>query len=283
MTAPGSGPDHRVSRLPFSWTEPGRRLAAVIVEASGYSAVEEEHRAIDSSGARVLSTFCAPSEGRVVCESIVDLGELDPGELESRLRSIKGIESASAREGAVPGFASLPGRTLEAAGTRSILMTSRALLGMLLGMREFLGEEMGETALYYIGYYSGRGAAQAHDELLGPGAAPRVNFAVLQAHGYASSVETMRSPDGSRYRIEARDMVKCDLLKGRRSGRTSHWFRGMLAGILEASEGGEWEVEEVECVNDGSDKCAFEARRRTPGTSGAQRAGASARATAVGG
>jgi Predicted hydrocarbon binding protein (contains V4R domain) len=92
-----------------------------------------------------------------------------------------------------------------------------------------------------------------------------VNFAVLQAHGYASSIEALRSPDGSRYRIEARDLVECDLLKGRMRGRTSHWFRGMLAGILEASEGGEWEVEEVECVNEGSDKCAFEARRRAPG------------------
>jgi len=258
--------NHRVSRLPFSWIEPGRRLAAVTVEASGYSAVEEEHRAVESAGARILSTFCAPSGGSVVCESIVDLGELDPEELESRLGSIKGIESADVREGPVRGFASLPGRTLEAAGTRSILMTSRALLGMLLGMRESLKEEAGETALYYVGYYSGRGAARDHDELLGPGAAPRVNFAVLQAHGYASSVETMRSPDGSRYRIEARDLVECDLLKGSRSGRTSHWFRGMLAGILSAADGSEWEMEEVECVNDGSDKCAFEARRRPPGS-----------------
>jgi len=258
--------DHSVSRLPFSWIEPGRRLAAVIVEASGYSAVEEEHRAVESSGARVLATMCAPSEGSVVCESIVDLGELDPEELESRLESIKGIESADVREGPVRGFASLPGRTLEAAGTGSILMTSRAFLGMLLGMREFLGEDIGKAALYYVGYYSGRDAARDHDELLGPGAAPSVNFAVLQAHGYTSSIEALRSPDGSRYRIEARDLVECDVLRGRRKGRTSHWFRGMLAGILEASEGGEWEVEEVECVNDGSDKCAFEARRRPPGS-----------------
>jgi predicted hydrocarbon binding protein len=59
-------------------------------------------------------------------------------------------------------------------------------------------------------------------------------------------------------RIETRDLLECDLLKGRRKGKTSHWFRGMLAGILEAAEGGEWEVE---CINDGSDKCVFEARR----------------------
>ncbi|MFP3308612.1 MAG: hypothetical protein RXP27_03280 [Nitrososphaeria archaeon] len=168
-SASARGSDHIVSRLPLSWTEPGRRLASVVVEASGYSAVEEEHRAMESAGARVLATMCAPSEGRVRCESIVDLGGLDPGELESRLRSMKGIGSVSVREGAVPGFACLPGRILEAAGTRSVLMTSRALRGMLLGMREFLGEEVGETALYYIGYYSGRGGGAGARRAPGPG------------------------------------------------------------------------------------------------------------------
>jgi predicted hydrocarbon binding protein len=59
-----------------------------------------------------------------------------------------------------------------------------------------------------------------------------------------------------------RGLVECELLRGHRSGRTSHWIRGMIAGILTGAEGGEWDVEEVECVNDGSDMCAFEARRK---------------------
>jgi predicted hydrocarbon binding protein len=42
-------------------------------------------------------------------------------------------------------------------------------------------------------------------------------------------------------------------------------MRGMIAGILTGAEGGDWDVEEVECVNDGSGKCAFEARRRVQG------------------
>jgi predicted hydrocarbon binding protein len=251
--------------LPLSWIEPGRRLGAV-------SAVVGSHRALASlvealeGELEVIGSISNKRGDAILWEAIVDLGDADPKDLESRLGSIDDVGSVEVREGPVPGFASLRGGILETAGTRSIVTTSYILLGMLLGMREFLQGDVGNTVLYYIGYYSGRDAARALGELLGAGAIPRASFAAFQAHGYVSSMETMRSPDGSRYRIEARDMVECDLLKGRRSGRTSHWFRGMLAGILEAAEGGEWEVEEVECVNDGSDKCAFEARRRVPGS-----------------
>ncbi|MGC8970555.1 MAG: V4R domain-containing protein, partial [Conexivisphaera sp.] len=174
--------------------------------------------------------------------------------------SIEDVKSLSIAEGSPAGFASHAGYLVEAAGTRSIVMTGRAVLGMLLGAREFLGEEVGEALLYHVGYHSGREAAHQFAELLGPGAAPAANFSVLRSHGYASSIEALRSPDGSRYRVEARDLIECELLRGRRSGRTSHWIRGMIAGILAGAEGGEWDVEEVECVNDGSDRCAFEAR-----------------------
>ncbi|MGC8848245.1 MAG: V4R domain-containing protein, partial [Conexivisphaera sp.] len=46
------------------------------------------------------------------------------------------------------------------------------------------------------------------------------------------------------------------------------WFRGVLAGLLSEVAGGEWDVEEVECVNDGSDRCVFSARRKFPGEAG---------------
>ena len=251
----------RAVRLPLSWVEPGRRLAALRLEARSYRAVELVHESIDAAGARMMESLCRfRPEGLMECMSIVELGGADPSRLEGDLRSLDGVESITLVEGSPVGFAAHGGLVLEAAGTRSLLMTGRALLGMLLGAREFLGEDVGCALLYHIGYYSGREAAREHASLLGPGAVPQVNFSVLQSHGYASSIEVLGSPDGSRYRIEARDLIECDLLKGRRSGRTSHWIRGMIAGILSAALGGEWEVEEVECVNEGSDKCAFEAR-----------------------
>ncbi|MFP3138447.1 MAG: V4R domain-containing protein [Nitrososphaeria archaeon] len=263
--SPSPGPGAPEILLPLSWIEPGRRLGVVSAVLGSERALASLVEALEGE-LEVIGSIRNKRGGAILWEAIVDLGDADPKDLGSRLGSIEGVGSVEVREGLVPGFASLHGGILRIAGTRSIVTTSYILLGMLLGMREFLGEEMGETALYYIGYYSGRDAARAIGGILGAGAIPRASFAVLQAHGYASSLEALRSPDGSRYRIEARDLVECDLLKGRMRGRTSHWFRGMLAGILEASEGGEWEVEEVECVNDGSDKCAFEARRRAPGS-----------------
>jgi predicted hydrocarbon binding protein len=253
---------HDVIRLPLSWIYPGRRLAALRVEASSYRAVELLHNAVDASGASMVTSLCFRSGASVTCLSILDLGDIHAPELEARLRSIEDVKSLSIAEGSPAGFALHAGYLVEAAGTRSIVMTGRALLGMLLGAREFLGEEVGETLLYHVGYHSGREAAHEFVELLGPGAAPVVNFSVLQSHGYASSIEALRSPDGSRYRVEVRGLVECELLRGHRSGRTSHWIRGMIAGILTGAEGGEWDVEEVECINDGSDKCAFEARRK---------------------
>ena len=254
-----------VVRLPLSWVYPGRRLAALRLEAGSYRAVELVHDSVDAAGARIMESLCFQSNGSVDCMSILDLGGADPSRLEERLVSLDGVRSVTIVEGSPLGFAAHQGMILEAAGTRSLLMTGRALLGMLLGAREFLGEDVGKALLYYIGYYSGREAAREHVELLGPGAAPDVNFSILRSHGYASSIEVLRSPDGSRYRIDARNLVECDLLRGHRSGRTSHWMRGMIAGILTGAEGGDWDVEEVECVNDGSDKCAFEARRRVQG------------------
>ncbi|MGC8847759.1 MAG: V4R domain-containing protein [Conexivisphaera sp.] len=254
-----------VVRLPLSWVYPGHRLAALRLEASSYRAVELVHDSVDAAGARMMESLCFQRNGLVGCMSILDLGEADPSKLEGKLRSLDGVRSIAMVEGSPRGFAAHQGLIVEAAGTRSLLMTSRALLGMLLGAREFLGEDVGKALLYYIGYYSGREAAREHVELLGPGAAPSVNFSILRSHGYASSLEVLRSPDGSRYRIDVRDLVECDLLKGHRSGRTSHWMRGMIAGILTGAEGGDWDVEEVECVNDGSGKCAFEARRRVQG------------------
>jgi len=235
------------------------------------SAVLGSQRALDSlvealeGELEIIGSVRVRRGGAILWEAIVDLGDADPKELESRLRSIDGVRSIEVREGPVRGLAvQPPGRVIESSGARSILMTSRAFRGFLLGMREFMGEEVGQTVSYYAGYYFGRDSAREVREALGPDVTFQAGLSIVRDLGHASSIEALRSPDGSRYRIEARDLFECDVLRGRRRGRTSHWFRGLLAGVLSVAEGGEWDVEEVECVNDGSDKCAFEARRRQP-------------------
>jgi hypothetical protein len=87
---------------------------------------------------------------------------------------------------------------------------------------------------------------------------------VLEARGYGTPIEVLSDPNGGRYRFEVGHLIECEVLSKYVTGRarTSNFFRGMIAGALSTIEGGEWEVEEVECINDGSDKCAFEARRK---------------------
>ena len=260
----GPGPSPLEMRLPFSWIEPGRRLAAVSAVLGSQRALDSLVEAVEGE-LEIIGSVRVRRGGAIYWEAIVDLGDADPKDLESRLRSIDDIRSIEVREGTVRGLAvQSPGQVIESSGARAALMTSRAFRGFLLGMREFLGEEVGQTVSYYAGYYFGREAAREVREALGPDLPFQADLSMIRAHGYASSIEALRSPDGSRYRIEARELFECEVLRGRRRGRTSHWFRGLLAGVLSVAEGGEWDVEEVECVNDGSDKCAFEARRRQP-------------------
>jgi len=262
----GSEPEPLEIRLPFAWIEPGRRLGAVSAVVGSQSALAFLVEALTGE-LEVIGSIRVKRGDAIYWEAMVDLGDADPKDLESRLRSIDDVGSVEVREGPVRGLAvQRPGQVIESSGTRAALMTSRAFRGFLLGMGEFMGEDIGKTVSYYNGYYFGRDAAREVREVLGPDIPFQADLSMIRAHGYASSIEALRSPDGSRYRIEARDLFECDVLRGRRKGRTSHWFRGLLAGTLSVVDGSEWEVEEVECINDGSDKCVFEARRRPPGS-----------------
>ncbi|MGC8614161.1 MAG: V4R domain-containing protein, partial [Conexivisphaera sp.] len=140
------------------------------------------------------------------------------------------------------------------------------LLGLLLGAREYLGDSVGSAFTYYAGLFSGHESAREFTAMFGKDQAIRLNIRTLESHGYASSIEMLVGE--STYRFEVADLVECDLLRGHRTGRTSHWFRGVLAGMLSEATGGEWDVEEVECINDGSDKCVFNAKRKLPGEAG---------------
>ena len=257
----------RPLRIPTSWAEPGRDLVAISAEvAAGYMSIVYD--AFRKAGFRVLSFMCSDGGPLLRCVSVVDATGVTktPEEVAASLSSMGGLASVRVIRDPVRGFAAAEGTTLEAGGRRSIVMTSRALLGLLLGAREYLGDPVGSAFTYYAGLFSGRESAREFAAMFDRSQAIRLTVRTLESHGYASSIEMLVGE--STYRFEAVDLVECDLLRGHRSGRTSHWFRGVLAGLLSEAVGGEWDVEEVECVNDGSDKCAFEARRKFPGQSG---------------
>ncbi|MGC9076651.1 MAG: V4R domain-containing protein [Conexivisphaera sp.] len=257
----------RPIRIPTSWAEPGRDLVAISAEvAAGY--VGMVYDAMRKAGFRVLSFMCSDGGPLLRCTGIVDAtgAGRSPEDVATALSSMGGLANVRVIRDPVKGFAAAEGMILEAGGRRSIVMTSRALLGLLLGAREYLGDPVGSAFTYYAGLFSGRESAREFAAMFSRDQAIRLNVRTLESHGYASSIEVLAGE--STYRFEVADLVECDLLRGHMTGRTSHWFRGVLAGLLSEVAGGEWDVEEVECVNDGSDRCVFSARRKFPGEAG---------------
>ena len=179
------------------------------------------------------------------------------------LEKVPGVVDVKIHEGPMEGFAAVGGLVLEAAEARAVLMSARALAGLLQGPREYFGEDVGAAFVYYEGFFTGRAMGEYLSRFGREGALamlPRI----WEARGYGTHIEMLSDPNGGRYRFEVGRLIECEVLSKylRGPAKTSHFFRGMIAGVLSVVEGGEWEVEEVECINDGSDRCAFDARRK---------------------
>jgi len=144
-----------------------------------------------------------------------------------------------------------------------VIVGTKVLAGLLHGAKKYLGEDAGAAFTYYEGFFAGQAAGENLSQLDHAAALTRI-MRVLEARGYGTPIEVLSDPNGGRYRFEVGHLIECEVLSKYVTGRakTSNFFRGMIAGALSTIEGGEWEVEEVECINDGSDKCAFEARRK---------------------
>ncbi|BBE41938.1 hypothetical protein NAS2_0549 [Conexivisphaera calida] len=251
---------------------PGRRLAAASMrlriggDASAMaSASAALYSRMAASGVRMLGFTCSFEGNCVTCVGLGDYTDASasPADIAAVLAAIPGFEDVKMYEGPVEGFAAVRGFTLEAADARAVLMSARALAGLLQGPREYLGEDAGAAFVYYEGFFAGRAMGEYLSQF-GRESALAMMPRLWESRGYATSIETLSDPNGGHYRFEVRRLVECEVLSNYVKGpaRTSHFFRGIIAGALSKIEGGEWDVEEVECVNDGSDKCAFEARRK---------------------
>jgi len=265
--------------VPIIEIRPGRRLADAAIEvdlseASGDAAAQRIFRAILEANARILGFMCTMKGSSMACVGILDLTDSRVGaeDLRSAISGMRFVRSFEISEGPVEGFAAVRGIALESAGARSVLMSTRALSGLFGGAADYLGEEAGAAFTYYEGLFAGRGMG-GYLLQFGRDAALAMLPRVWEARGYATRVEMLSDTGGGRHRFEVRRLIECEVLSPRYRERgwrkrTSNYFRGMIAGALSALEGGEWDVEEVECVNDGSDRCAFEARRRGIGGAG---------------
>ncbi|MGC8613614.1 MAG: V4R domain-containing protein [Conexivisphaera sp.] len=263
----GSRSRSRGFRLSLQRFDPGRDLVAVKVETDSSAKMGMFFDYVDKRGLTMLGATVNRDPEGVVAFTVLDATEMGRDTALEVLRSVP-LEDLRVEvvDSGVRGFASTGGHLLDAGSGRSVIASERTLRGFFRGMRELMGDDAGAAFLYYAGFVSGREWGKFLVDLgYDPGAAVKINFETLESQGYATSITVLEGEDV--YRIEAHDLVECDLLSGYAAGkgghvRTSHWFRGAVAGFLTAVRGGEWSVEEVECVNDGSDKCAFEARRK---------------------
>ncbi|BBE42033.1 hypothetical protein NAS2_0644 [Conexivisphaera calida] len=253
--------------MSLHWFEPGREITAVRVEADSAAKVGALWDYLTKRGIMVLGAMLNTDSNGTRAFAILDVTDIgrEPAMEMMRDAPIEDMRLEVMDPG-VRGFASTGGHLLEAGSGRAVVTSERTLTGFFRGMRELLGDDAGAAFLYYAGFVSGREWGKFLMALkYDPVTAVKINFETLKSQGYATSIAVLEGED--KYRIEVRDLVECDLLSdyaAEKGGhvRTSHWFRGTIAGFLAAVRGGEWGVEEVECVNDGSDKCVFEARRK---------------------
>ncbi|BBE42053.1 hypothetical protein NAS2_0664 [Conexivisphaera calida] len=149
---------------------------------------------------------------------------------------------------------------------RMVLAVEATLRGLFRGSKKLLGDDAGAAFTYYAGFTSGREMGELYvRSLMDPHVALGAFAETVKSNGYAADITILEGED--RYRMEMRNLIECELLSdyaAERGGHVnaSHWVRGYVAGVLSAIRGGEWDVKEIECINDGPDKCAFEARKK---------------------
>ncbi len=251
--------------VPLIGIEQGRKLAAMSlrIRSEELELVAAALRSMSKYGVRTLGFSCSANGDEYVCVGLGDYTNASktPSEVASELSRMPGVTNVEVHEGPVTGFAAVRGLVLEAAEARAILMSARALAGLLQGPREYLGDDAGAAFVYYEGFFTGRAMGEYLSQF-GREDALAMFPRILEARGYGTPIEVLRDPNDGHYRFEVGRLVECEILSRYASGRrTSHFFRGIIAGVLSTIEGGNWNVEEVECINAGSDKCAFEARR----------------------
>ncbi|MGC8613865.1 MAG: V4R domain-containing protein [Conexivisphaera sp.] len=256
-----------VFRLPLSWFDPGKDLVSVRVRADSAGKIGMYWYYLLQRNISIFGTMMNVSPGGAFAYAILDATGMGRDELVGILRSapIGGLD-VEVIDAGVRGFASTGGHLLEAGSGRSIVLSASGLMGFFRGMRELMGDDAGAAFLYYAGFVTGKEWGKFLVDRVGnPHEAVKIFLEVLKSQGLATSAEFLEGED--HYRIEAHDLIECDVLSEYAAGkgghmRTSHWFRGIVAGVISAVMGGEWSVEEVECINNGSDRCAFEVRRK---------------------
>jgi len=150
-------------------------------------------------------------------------------------------------------------------GRRAVIMPEILYGNLFEGMRTRFKPALTEIFLYQLGVQAGASLAELlKDALEGcrddPINALRMLFHFGRAFGY-NILDRFKILD-DKIVLEVSDGWEAKALKKRYTSPQCHLTRGLIEGFLKKVTGGEWDVEEVECVAMGSENCKFIVKKK---------------------
>ena len=144
-------------------------------------------------------------------------------------------------------------------GVRGILCGVATMKGIIRGVKEEMGEEVGNTFLYHMGYDIGREVYRIYAEPLDIrefGDGVKVLKALGRGAGWTEIKEYWM--EGSKITIRTERLWECEMQKELVDKPASHFVRGLFAGFFKEFLGKDLKIEETKCIALGDPYCQFE-------------------------
>ncbi len=243
---------------------PGRSLAHVAVQTtSAGQCMANLGKSLSKIHANVISASMLPAgtAGEVSWSLFLDItgtGQTVKA-MRERFLALPGVTAvsvAASEDGLVVHSQRFP---LQLGGRRAVIIKADALNDMLDRLTEVfgsgaavivdqMGEAMGRSAARYVLKELGKKFSSDHLEAL---------IGTYGSLGYAAvELEPGKSVD-LHVVLHAKELFECEANAGRRVRRRSVFFRAHVRGFVTGVLGLEAEVEEVQCIAEGADECAF--------------------------
>jgi len=194
---------------------------------------------------------CPDGVEEVIARKIEELGVC---------REVEIIESLDRRIAISPFF------PIISSGRRTIIMPEILYANLFEGMRTRFKPALTQIFLYQLGIQVGASLAELLKDILeryrdDPINALRILFHFGRAFGY-NVLERLKILD-DKIVLEVLDGWEAKALKKRYTSPQCHLTRGLIEGFLNRVTGRKWDVEEMECMAMGFERCKFVVWRKT--------------------
>jgi predicted hydrocarbon binding protein len=149
--------------------------------------------------------------------------------------------------------------SIDLGSIRGIIIGKANMEGIIEGIKEEFGEEVGNTFLFRMGHEIGRKAYKLFAEKLGIHSfdeSMEVIKALARGAGWCDIKEVIRRDDKIIIRVE--HLWECELQKGKTDKPASHLVRGIYVGLLKEFLKKDLKSRETKCIALGDPYCEFE-------------------------